>query len=57
MILILAGFVIRFDLKQPHLSRVCILVLEAASEFLSLFKAWIMFLKICSNISYSFEMF
>lgn len=29
MILILAGFVIRFDLKQPHIPHVGILVLEA----------------------------
>lgn len=38
MILILAGFVFRFDLEQSHIPHVGIFMLEAASEFLSLFK-------------------
>lgn len=38
MILVLAGFVIRFDLEQSHIPHVRILMLEAVAEFQSLFK-------------------
>lgn len=38
MILILAGFVIRFDLDQSHVPHDGMLMLEGVPEFWSLFK-------------------